>query len=70
MCAWLGVSTSGFYEWQFRTASATAERRSELKRHIVEVFTDSDETYGYRRVHAALARQGVAAGSELVLLED
>ncbi|WP_443050837.1 IS3 family transposase [Streptomyces sp. H27-D2] len=29
-------------------------------------FTDSDETYGYRRVHASLRRLGVQAGLELV----
>jgi transposase InsO family protein len=33
---------------------------------VVEIFTDSDETYGYRRVHAELGRRGVPAGLELV----
>jgi len=33
---------------------------------IVEIFDDSDETYGYRRVHAELGRQRVEAGPELV----
>jgi putative transposase len=66
MCAWLGVSRSGFYEWRGRPASATAQRREELKALIVEIFADSDETYGYRRVHAELARQGEQAGPELV----
>ena len=31
-----------------------------------EIFGDNDETYGYRRVHAELARQGEQATSELV----
>lgn len=65
MCAWLGVSTSGYYDWKKRPASATAERRQDLKERITAVFVDSDETYGYRRVHAALTRQGVQAGPEL-----
>ncbi|WP_329467233.1 IS3 family transposase [Streptomyces sp. NBC_01431] len=66
MCAWAGVSTCGFYHWRSRPMSATAERRAELKAIIQRVFADSHETYGYRRVHAALARMNVQAGPELV----
>ena len=66
MCEWLGVSSSGYYEWQGRPASATAARRDRLKVLIAEVFTDSDGTYGHRRVHAQLARWGEHASLELV----
>lgn len=66
MCAWLSVSRSGFYTWRARPRSATAERRENLKEMITDIFTASDATYGYRRVHAALARRGVTAGPELV----
>ncbi|MBT2394316.1 IS3 family transposase [Streptomyces sp. ISL-1] len=66
MCAWAGVSSSGFYDWRSRPLSATAESREELKLIICHVFGDSDETYGYRRVHAALARMNLQAGLELV----
>jgi putative transposase len=43
-----------------------AGRRTELKEIICQVFSDSHETYGYRRVHAALKRMNVQAGPELV----
>jgi putative transposase len=66
MCRWLEVSKSGFYDWRGRPASATAERRAALSKVIVEIFDESDKTYGYRRVHAELGRQGVQAGRELV----
>lgn len=66
MCHWLDVSRSGYYDWRDRPASATAERRAALGLRIVEIFDDSDQTYGYRRVHAQLAREGVQAGPELV----
>jgi transposase InsO family protein len=66
MCAWLVVSTSGYYEWRGRPESATALRREALKVHIVKIFTDSDETYGHRRVHAELARLAQYCSVELV----
>jgi transposase InsO family protein len=66
MCAWLGVSRSGFYEWASRAESATARRRQELCLMITEAFEHSDSTYGHRRVHAQLARWGVRASLELV----
>ena len=66
MCTWAGVSTSGFYHWRSRPLSATAKRRAELRTVILRVFSDSHETYGYRRVHAVLQRMNVQAGAELV----
>lgn len=66
MCLWANVSKSGFYEWRNRPASATAERREVLRVRIVEVFEESDQAYGYRRVQEQLGREGVEAGPELV----
>jgi len=66
MCEWLEVSTSGFYEWLSRPASATATRRDYLKLLIEKAFADSDGTYGYRRVHAQLARWDQPCTPELV----
>ena len=37
------------------------ERRELLKIKIKALFEANDATYGYRRVHAALARGGVPA---------
>ena len=68
MCDMLDVSRSGFYEWRNRPESATAERREYLKLLIGKAFDDSDETYGYRRIHAQLQRWDVQAGPELVRL--
>ncbi len=66
MCRWLEVSRSGFYEWRGRAVSATVLRREALKVKITTIFEESDETYGYRRVTAELARKAVVAGEELV----
>lgn len=66
MFGWAGVSSSGFYEWRSRPASATAQRREQLKTVITAIFNDSDGTYGHRRVHAVLSRSDIPAGLELV----
>ncbi len=66
MCTWLSVSSSGFFDWKKRSPSLTAERRERLKLLIADAFTMSDETYGYRRIHAQLARWGEPCGPELV----
>ncbi|MFF4625853.1 IS3 family transposase [Nonomuraea jabiensis] len=66
MCSWLGVSRSGYYEWRGRPLSATAERRERLKEKIETLFEDSHQTYGYRRIHAALLRSGEQVSDELV----
>jgi putative transposase len=66
MCDWFGVSTSGFYSWRDRPASDTATRRARLAVLVQAIFEESDGTYGYRRIHAALVRQGDVCGPELV----
>ncbi|MDO9063014.1 MAG: IS3 family transposase [Microbacterium sp.] len=66
MCVWLAVSTSGFYHWLSRPASATAARREALTGRVKHFFTASDGTYGYRRVHADLADEGTDCSPELV----
>ena len=56
MCRWAKVSTSGYFHWKTRAPSWTALWRAELGELIAYLFADSDGTYGYRRIHAALAR--------------
>jgi len=66
MCAWSGVSTSGFYHWLARPQSATAARRQALSARVKHFFTESDGTYGYRRIHADRADEGTECSPELV----
>ena len=70
MCRWMEVSRSGFYEWRGAPESATAKRRGELALYVQKSFEDSDDTYGYRRVHADLAAWGVPAGPRAGPLAD
>jgi putative transposase len=66
MCKHLDVSKSGYYEWRDRPDSATAQRRDKLKLLVKKAFEMSDSTYGYRRIHAQLARWDIRAGLELI----
>ena len=59
-------SRSGFYGSRNAPESATAKRRGILALYVRKSFGDSDDTYGYRRVHTDLVAWGVPAGPELV----
>jgi putative transposase len=58
MCRQLGVARSSFYAWRDRTETPTAARRRRLAEHVARVFDESRQTYGCRRIAAALNRDG------------
>lgn len=66
MCLWSDVSKSGYYDWKGREPSATAQRREILEAEVQFAFEHSDGTYGYRRIHAWLARHGTTVDPETV----
>lgn len=66
MCRWARVSRSGYYRWRNQGLSETQKRREELTILITHFFHESDQTYGYRRIHAALVERGIHASPELV----
>ena len=70
MCIWMEVSRSGFYGWRDKPESATAKRRGILALYVKKSFDDSDDTYGYRRVHADLVAWGVPAAGAAGALAD
>jgi putative transposase len=55
MCGLLGVSTSGFYAWLKRPMSVRELEDWALSDLIVDIWDDSDRTYGSPRIHAELA---------------
>jgi len=59
MCQILEVSRSGFYAWLKREASRRQQEEQKLLQLIQQIFEDSRQTYGYRRITKALKRQDV-----------
>jgi putative transposase len=66
MCRVLGVSRSGFYAWARRPASPRAAANAALTAEIRHVHAASGGTYGWRRVHAQLRREGHAVNHKRV----
>ncbi len=66
MCRLLGVSASGFYDWQGRAPSARTKANVALTERIRQAHADSDATYGMPRVRAELADAGVAASRKRI----
>jgi putative transposase len=66
MCRVLGVSTSGYYAWQYRAPSARAQYDAELTMTIHTIHLESRGTYGAPRVHAELGAQGIRVGRKRV----
>ena len=66
MCRVLGVSSSGYYAWLLRRPSARTCRDEELLRHIREIHSWSDGTYGAPRIHAELIAGKIRVGCKRV----
>ena len=58
MCQMFEVSRSGFYEWLSRPESARKQADRQLTEGIKQVFEDSRQTYGTRRIRDDLDQQG------------
>lgn len=66
MCRVLQVSPSGYYAWRKRAASSRAKANERLVAQIEQVHRDSRQTYGSRRVTAALRQQGMVCNRKRV----
>lgn len=65
-CGWLAVSRSGYYEWLAAPATPAARRRVTLAGMVAAVHAHSRQTYGSRRVTAALRVSGHPVSRRLV----
>ena len=66
MCRVLGVSHSGFYDWQGRAPCTRAIEDAKLTERIGNIHAGSDRTYGAPRIRAELREQGTAVSGKRV----
>jgi putative transposase len=66
LCRVLGVSRSGFHAWERRAPSDRDLADEWLGEQIRAIHAESRQTYGARRVHAALRHRGVRVGRKRV----
>lgn len=66
LCKWLAVSTSGFYAWEEREASARYQEDQQLLILITKIYWQSEGRYGSPRVFQALKQQGVAVSRKRI----
>lgn len=66
MCLVLGVSPSGYYDWQGRSPSQRKVREVGLLDEIRRIHRDSHESYGTIKVWKALSAAGLACGKHRV----
>lgn len=66
MCKVLNVSSSGYYDWHKRPASQRQQANDQLLVAIRQEHEVSRQTYGSRRIHAAVNRQGLQASQNRI----
>ena len=66
MCAFYGVSKSGYYKWRQRKPSARDKEDQLLLEKIQVIHRRSRRTYGSPRIHAELQDQGHRVGRNRV----
>jgi len=66
LCDVLDVSCPGYYKWRKDRDGVRGRRHKELLVEIKEIFAESRQTYGVRRVHAALKKRGRKVNKKLV----
>lgn len=66
LCRALEVGRSGYYAWLNRAQSERERRHERLKVHVLAAHQAGRQTYGTRRAHAYVQRQGFQAGRDQV----
>lgn len=66
MCQLFSVNRSSYYAWCAHSPSEHSQTDKQLKDKIRQIFEESRQTYGTRRIKAALAKQGDRASRKRI----
>ena len=66
MCRWADVSRSGYYKWRHRKLSASAIRKLEAERLLINLFNRFKARYGSPRMTVELNESGFAISENTV----
>lgn len=66
MSKFLGVSTSGFYDFINRKESNQSKRKSKIKHLITEIYNESNQIYGAPKITEILRQRGYAVAEKTV----
>lgn len=67
LCAVMQVSSSAYYAWAKQPeATGQAKEAQAFERRVAQVFEDSKQTYGSRRIADELKKSGIPAGRHKV----
>lgn len=66
VCSHFGMSRSGFYEWQRRSAPASFVRKQQICGAIQKIFAGSRQTYGSPRIYEDLKAMGFQVSENTV----
>ena len=62
MCRVLGISRSAYYAWRAAPESQRQKADKALSERLKDVFENSQQTYGSRRIRAALRQAAICCG--------
>jgi putative transposase len=66
LCRWLGVSTSGYYDWKKRFPSSRKMKDEDLKKEIKKIYDANEGRYGSPRIFKTLQKKGYTIGKKRV----
>ncbi len=67
MCEAFALRRSGYYRWKTRSPSVRSIEDTQIKEHIVRIYTQAKGRYGYRPIYHHLKDEGLDCGRDRIV---